>query len=79
MVLLQNRIDYRPCSFNRILAGKERSIADHGIAQEPFVRCLFAWLLFEQTQLLLNPDKTVSGKFDPHSESNVRVGRDTEP
>jgi len=35
---LQDRIDDCPGGFNRVLTREERSIANHGIAQEPLIR-----------------------------------------
>jgi hypothetical protein len=39
---LQDSIDRRPCGLDRVLPGEERSVAGHGIRQEPLVRPL--WL-----------------------------------
>ena len=38
VMVLQNPIDHLPCGFNRVLAGEERPVAFHGVAQKPFVR-----------------------------------------
>jgi len=44
---LKHWIDHRPCGLNRVLTGKERSIAGHGVAQKPLVRRFLSRLFFE--------------------------------
>ncbi len=56
MMLLQDRIDHSPGSFNGILACKERSIAHHGVPQQSLIPRLLSRLVCEQAQLLLNSD-----------------------
>ena len=46
MMFLQDWIDYGPGGFDRILAGEEGSVTNHGIAQEALVRCFLARLFF---------------------------------
>ena len=53
VVFLKNGIDRRPGGFNRILAGEERSVAGHGVAQQQLVGRFFVRLLFEQIELPL--------------------------
>jgi hypothetical protein len=47
MVVLEDWVDHHPGGLHRVLASKERSIADHRIAQKSLVRRLFSGLFVD--------------------------------
>src|ERR1035437_10638520 len=57
LVGLQDWIDHRPGGLNRILTGKERSVADHGIAQKALIGRILSRLLVKQVKLSLVADE----------------------
>ncbi len=44
VVVIENWIDHRPGSLNRVLTGEERGIAYHRVSQEPLVGRFLSWL-----------------------------------
>ena len=78
MVGPKNWIDHRPRGLNRVFARKERSIADHGVAQKPLVGRLLSRLIFEEIELALFPDEILSCELDASREGNGRTGREPE-
>ena len=51
-MVLEHVIDHCPCGFHCILAGKQRSVAFHCVAQQPFVGRFFSRLLFRSDKAL---------------------------
>ena len=56
-MVLKDWVDYRPGSLNRVLAGEQRSVADHGVGQKPLVGRFLPALFFEQVELPLIADE----------------------
>src|SRR5580698_10213240 len=63
-MLLEHAIYNNPCGFHRILTGKQRSIALHCVAEQPFVGCFLSSLLLREIKLALFADKLLAGKLD---------------
>src|ERR1700677_2519322 len=60
---LEHTVDHRPGGFNSILACEQRSVASHGVAQEPFVGRFFARLFIGQIKLALFSDELLPSKL----------------
>jgi len=74
----KNWIDHCPRGLNRAFTRKERSIADHGVAQKPLVGRFLSRLIFEEVELTLFPDEIFSCELDASGEGNGRTGREPE-
>ena len=72
VVRFKDRLDHRPGGLDRVLAGEERSIAGHGVAQKPLVGRFLSRLFFEQVELSLVPDKLLPGELDARGEGDGR-------
>src|SRR5664279_4370326 len=73
----QDWSDHRPGGFDRIFAGKQRSIADQSVAQQALVRRLAARLLLEEIQLPLLPQEILPRTLDASRERDRRTGRES--
>ena len=78
VVCFQDWIDHRPGGLHCILAGEERSITRHGVAQKPFVGRFLSRLLFKQEKFSLLPDEFFSGELDASGEGDGRAGGEPE-
>src|ERR1022692_4540013 len=74
MVALEDPVDHRPSSLHSVLAGEECSIADHGVAQKPLVRCLFSGPFINQVELSLLASKLLARALDASGERDAATG-----
>ena len=63
MVCFQDWIDHRPGGLDCVLAGEERAIAGHGVAQKPLVGRFLSRSFFEQVELSLLADELLPGEL----------------
>ncbi len=71
---IKDRINYHPGSLNCVLAGKERTIAGHGIPKQPLVGRLISSLFIQQIELALVADKFLACALDACGERDGSVG-----
>ena len=74
VVCFQDWIDYRPGRLDCVLAGEERSIARHGVAQESLVRRFLSLLFFEQEKFSLFSNEFFSRELDAGGEGDGGTG-----
>ena len=70
----QNRIDHRPGRLDRVLAGEQRAVAGHGVAEQPFVGRPLVRLHVEQIQLALVADELLAGPLHPSGQRDGGTG-----
>ena len=70
MMVLKDWIDHRPCCLNCVLTGEERSIAGHGVAQEPLVGRFLSRLFFDQVEFSLLANELLPGALDASGEGD---------
>ena len=73
MVCFQDWIDHRPGGLDCVLAGEERAIARHGVAQKPLVGRFLSRLLFKQEEFSLLADEFFSGELYASGEGDGRA------
>ena len=78
VVGLKDWIDHRPGGLNRVFTGEERSIAGHGVPQEPRVGRFLCRPFFEQVELSLVPDELLSCELDASGEGDSLAGGEPE-
>ena len=74
MVGLEDRLDHRPGGLNRVLTGEERSVAGHGVAQEPLVGRFLSRLFFDQVEFSLVADELLPCALDASGEGDGGTG-----
>ena len=77
-MFLEDWIDHRPGGLDRVLAGEERSVAGHGVAQEPLVGRFLSRLFFDQIEFSLIADELLACALDASGEGDSGVGREPE-
>ena len=75
---VQHGIDHRPGGLDRVLAGEQRAVAGHRVAQQPLVGRFLAGLLIEQVELALVADELLARALDAGGEGDGRTGRQPE-
>src|ERR1700691_5387843 len=78
MVFHKDGIDDCPGGFNRIFTGEERTIASHGVAQKPLIRCFLPRLFFGQVEFALVADELFSCALHAGGEGDAGTWRDLE-
>ena len=67
---LNHRVNYRPCGFNRILTGEQRSIPSHGVSQKTFVGSLLSRLFFRKVEFFLVTDIFLAWELNSGGKGN---------
>ena len=70
MVFLEDGVDDRPGRLNRVLAGEQRAVAGHRVAQQQLVGQFLALLLFHQAEFSLVADELPTVALDARGESD---------
>ena len=78
VMVLKDRINHRPGGLDRVLAGEERSVAGHRVAQQPLVGRFLSRLFIQQVELALVADEFLARALDASGEGDGRVGREPE-
>jgi hypothetical protein len=74
VVLLEDWIDHRPSGLDCVLTSKERSIADHGVAQEPLVGRFLPRPLFEKVELALLAHELLASELKRAARATAEFG-----
>ena len=57
MVVVEDGLDHGPGGLDGVLAGEERAVTGHGVAQEPLVGRFLAGLFFDEVEFSLVADE----------------------